>query len=249
MTQAPNDQWNPSLYRQNASFVSANGQQVLALLPANPGSRVLDLGCGEGSLAAIMQESGLQVLGVDASPNMVEATKAKGIEAMVVDATALPFHQEFDAVFSNAVLHWVKPPEKAIEGIYRALKPGGFFVAEFGGKGNVATICDALGAALEKRGVDGTNPWYFPTVEEYTNLLEKQGFVVEQCFLVDRPTPLPSGMAAWLKTFAFAYLKNCSEEMADSVINEVTEYLRPRLCSASGEWTADYVRIRLRAHL
>lgn len=243
------DAWSAENYNKNAAFVSVYGEEIFSWLAPEAGEKILDLGCGEGTLATKLMAWGVTVVGVDASQAMVTAAQNKGVNASVMDATALSFHSEFDAVFSNAVLHWVKPPEKAIEGIYNALKPGGRFVAEFGGKGNVEALQTALIHVVNHRGKDGNalNPWYFPSPEEYTALLEKQGFHVEKCVLFERPTPLPTGIDGWLKTFAHPFLSDFSEEEKNQIITEVIEAVRPKLCNAQGEWSADYVRLRVSA--
>ncbi|MBL0319332.1 MAG: methyltransferase domain-containing protein [Alphaproteobacteria bacterium] len=246
---AENQSWNVGLYNQNASFVSEYGQEVLEWLAPKSGERILDVGCGEGTLALIMSECKAHVVGIDASEDMVEAAKKKGVEAYVMDAAALSYKQAFDAVFSNATLHWVKPPEKAVEGIFNALKDGGRFVAEFGGKGNVETIQTALIESVSKRDKDGKelNPWYFPSPDEYKNLLEAQGFSVEKCELFIRPTPLKTGIEGWLRTFANPFLSSFSEQEAKDIITEVIVQVRPILWNQDMGWFADYVRLRVKA--
>lgn len=241
--------WNADEYNKNASFVSAYGSEIISWLAPQKDEKILDVGCGEGTLAVKLMEYGAKVVGVDASENMVQSAQQKGVEVYVIDATALSYEQAFDAVFSNAALHWVKPPEKAVEGIYRALKPGGRFVAEFGGKGNVGTIQKALIKAVSKRGKDGNalNPWYFPAPDEYRILLENQGFQVERCELFERMTPLPTGIEGWLETFANPFLSGFPEEERKQIIAEVMEAVRPVLSNARGEWFADYVRLRVKA--
>jgi trans-aconitate methyltransferase len=181
---------------------------------------------------------------------MVEAAKARGINASVMDARDLLFREEFDAVFSNAVLHWVKEPERAIAGIAKALKPGGRFVAEFGGKGNVKTIEDALITAVEYLYFDGKSlsPWYYPAPQEYQTLLEKHGLQVETIALIPRPTPLPNGMRGWLKTFAGPFLKPFPESFHEHLLGEAEVIMKPVLCDKDGNWYADYVRLRVSAN-
>ena len=208
-----NHHWNVADYQKFASFVSQLGEPLLDLLKPKPGERVLDLGCGDGLLTKRLVQAGCIVIGVDSSQQMVEAAVARGIEAQVMDARELTFDNEFDAVFSNAVLHWVKEPEKAVFGIAKALKFGGQFVAEFGGKGNIQTIEHALIHVINSFGYDGKslNPWYYPDPISYRNILENHGFHVESIALIPRSTPLPLGMNGWLKTFAvpcsFSYRK------------------------------------------
>ncbi|MGH9515320.1 MAG: class I SAM-dependent methyltransferase [Terriglobales bacterium] len=251
--ETPSQEWNASRYAKNARFVSDLGEPVLDLLNPQAGERILDLGCGDGALTERIIARCAEVLGVDASTDMVAAAHKKGISARVVDAFQLGFHSEFDAVFSNAALHWMKrDPEAVIQGVRRALKPGGRFVGEMGGHGNVAAITVALCSGLERYGVKDSTaiiPWYFPSVGEYQKRLENAGFRVESVELIPRPTPLPTGMRAWLETFAIPFTNSVPKAARAAFLDEVTEKLRPVLCDSSGRWTADYVRLRFRAQL
>jgi SAM-dependent methyltransferase len=161
---------------------------------------------------------------------------------------ALPFEAEFDAVFSNAALHWMTSPQPVLEGVYRALRPSGRFVAEMGGHGNVAAIITAMRAVARLRGGDESlaGPWFFPTPESYGRMLEQAGFTVRRIELIPRPTKLKAGMAAWLKTFRDVFFQQFGAD-APLVRAEVEDLLRPVLCDAQGQWTADYVRLRFEA--
>jgi SAM-dependent methyltransferase len=222
------------------------GAGVLEWLAPQPGERILDLGCGDGQLTAKIAACGAQVVGVDASPAMIASAQAKGIDARVANAEALPFLAEFDAVFSNAALHWVRDQDAMLAGVHRALKQGGRFVAEMGGHGNVAAILVALMAVLERHGFggkeDGVN--YYPTPQSYRARLERHGFHVEEIQLIPRPTPLSAGMAAWLVTFRSGILGSIPEELRSTVVEETVALLRPVLCDEEGNWTGDYVRLR-----
>ncbi len=242
-------EWNVENYQKFADFVPQLGQPLLDLLQPQPKERVLDLGCGDGALTEKLVQAGCEVVGVDASPEMVKAAKTRGINAYVMDARELTFTQEFDAVFSNAVLHWVKEPEPAVTGIARALKPGGRFAAEFGGKGNVKTIEDALIQVVDYLYPNGRNlsPWYYPAPEEYQAILEKHGLKVESIALIPRPTPLPQGMRGWLKTFAGPFLQPFSESFHEHLLSEAETLMKPTLCDKDGNWHADYVRLRVLA--
>ncbi len=242
-------QWNVGDYQQFASFVPQLGQPLLDLLQPKPGELVLDLGCGDGVLTEKLVQAGCEVIGVDSSPQMVEAARARGLNASVMDARDLIFRQEFDAVFSNAVLHWVKEPELAVAGIARALKPGGRFVAEFGGQGNVKTIEDALINVVSLCGFDGKalSPWYYPAPETYQAILAQHGLYVETIALIPRITPLPDGMRGWLKTFAGPFLKPFDELMHELLLREAEDRMRSVLCDKDGNWHADYVRLRVLA--
>jgi SAM-dependent methyltransferase len=239
--------WNPRQYAENARFVSELGMPVVELLAPAPGERVLDLGCGDGTLTVKLASLGCDVVGVDSSPEMVAAAKALGLDARVMRGEALQFVEEFDAVFSNAALHWMSEPAKVVSGVWRALKPGGRFVGEFGGHGNVSTILAALESALARRGISVPSPWYYPRVEDYRGLLEAQGFVVERIALFPRPTPLPGDMRGWLEIFAQSYLSAVPAGELNVFVSEVVDALRATLCDADGVWLADYVRLRFSA--
>jgi len=247
---APGQSWDPDRYARNAAFVPALGQPVLDLLAPRSGERILDLGCGDGALTAKLVAAGADVVGVDASAEQIAAAQAAGLDARVVDGAALDFDAEFDAVFSNAALHWMRDPDAVIAGVARALRPGGRFVAEMGGAGNCGAIRDALYAALERRGLDAAafDPWYFPGIEEYAGRLEAHGFAVETIELVPRPTPLPGDIADWLDTFAESFLAAVPEAGRGEIKDELREALRPTL-QDNGQWFADYVRLRFAAHL
>jgi SAM-dependent methyltransferase len=178
---------------------------------------------------------------------MVESARKRGLDARVMPAEELAFDGEFDAVFSNAALHWVLEPQKAVAGIYRALKPGGRFAAEFGGAGNVAQVCEALSAALARRGHDFAtlSPWYFPSPEEYSAILRATGFSVETIGLHDRPTRLDGDLGDWLALFAPSLLEVLPPLEREKAVDEIREMLRPKQCDEQGVWTVDYVRLRL----
>jgi len=241
--------WNPEVYAANAAFVPNLGAGVLDWLAPQPGERILDLGCGDGQLTAKIAAAGAEVVGVDASSDMVEGAISRGIDARVVNAETLPFHSEFDAVFSNAALHWVRNHDAMMAGVKRALKPGGRFVAEMGGLGNIAAIRTALVAVLGRHGLSGIEEAenYYPAPQIYAARLASHGFSVERIELIPRPTPLPTGMAAWLTTFRKGVLDAVPEHLRATVIEEVVTLLAPALCDEQGNWTGDYVRLRFRA--
>jgi SAM-dependent methyltransferase len=243
--------WDPELYGRNASFVPELGRELIDVLDPRPGHRILDLGCGDGRLTLELAARGAHVVGVDAAPAMVAAARARGVDARLADARRLPFDAEFDAVFSNAALHWMGSPEEVLVGVRRALRPGGRFVGEFGGHTNIAAIVVALLAVLQRRGVDGRPllPWYYPTAEEYGARLRQAGFAVDSVVLFPRPTPLPSGVGDWLDTFAGGILAHLPEGERRAARDEAVELMRWSLCDAGGHWTADYVRLRFAAHV
>ena len=246
------DVWDADRYDANARFVSDLGLGVLEWLNPCEGERILDLGCGDGVLTEKISAAGVSVLGIDASPDMIESAVARGTNAKVADAHALQFLSEFDAVFSNAALHWMTKPDAVIDGVAKALKPGGRFVAEFGGHGNVAAIRTALSAVIEKRfGIEDSPStiWYFPSVAEHRARLESAGFSVQRIALIPRPTPIPSDMAEWLETLAAPVLAKVPETDRAAVRDETVRLLRPALCDHNGNWTADYIRLRFEATL
>ncbi len=242
--------WNATQYAQQGRFVADLAGGVLGLLAPRPGERILDLGCGDGALTAKIAASGAQVVGVDASASMIEAAQALGLDARVMNAEALPFDAEFDAVFSNAALHWVRNQEAMLTGVYRALKPGGRFVAEMGGHGNIAAIRVALAGVLSQWGLDAYTMEnnFFPSDTQYRTRLESAGFLVEEIALIPRPTKLPaSGMRGWLETFRRGLLEQLPAERRETAIEETVALLKPVLHTEAGGWTADYVRLRFHA--
>jgi len=243
--------WDSALYDSSLGIVTRLGAGVLDLLAPKPGLRVLDLGCGTGHLTAQIAAAGADARGIDAAETMIARARelyphvrfdvARG-EDFVLDAPV-------DAVFSNAALHWMSQPEAVATCVYRALAPGGRFVAEMGGKGNVAAIVDALTRALDEAGVprEGRyNPWYFPSVGEYATLLERVGFEVRHMDLFDRPTPLddcPNGAADWIRMFGDDFLRAAPPDRRDRVVERATALARPALYR-DGRWFADYRRLR-----
>lgn len=242
--------WNAGTYDANARFVSDLAGAVVEWLDPKPGERILDVGCGDGPLTQQLAEFGCDVVGVDSSGNFVEACKAKGLDARLMDGHDLQFDGEFDAVFSNAALHWMTRPAEVIDGIKRALKPGGRFAAEFGGHGNVAAIVTAMRGVAVNRGANPASVmcWYFPTPDEYSALLNDAGFEVQRIGLFPRPTPLKTGMEAWLKLFSLPFFEQFGEASEDA-LKETADLLAPSLQDDSGNWTADYVRLRVEARL
>ncbi len=241
--------WDPDRYAENVRFVSELGQGVVELLAPLPGERILDLGCGDGVLTKQLAARGCDVLGVDGSREMIEAACAQGVEARVMDGQELSFENEFDAVFSNAALHWMKRPDEVLEGVARALRPGGRFVAEFGGGDNCAEVVNALSECLSLRGIDAdsVNPWYFPDPEEYREKLVRHGFEVTSLELFPRPTPLPGDVGAWLETFAQSFTATLAVEERKGFLGEVRDKLRPTLFNEGKGWWVDYVRLRFAA--
>ncbi len=246
--------WDASLYDDCHSFVWKLGGDLLDLLAPVPGERILDLGCGTGALTAAIAERGAEVLGIDSSPEMVEQARRRypALRFDVTDGREFSFPLQFDAIFSNAALHWMSPPERVVESVRRALRPGGRLVAEFGGKGNVRAILEALRAALRAEGYPAcaeVNPWYFPSISEYAGLLEGRGMSVRYAELRDRPTRLEEGemgLRNWLRMFAGAFFERVPGDSHESLWRTVEDSLRPSLFR-DGAWYADYRRLRLLA--
>ena len=243
--------WDPERYARNARFVAELGAPLVALLAPRAGEHILDLGCGDGTLSVELMAAGATVVGVDAGADMVAAAKALGVDAHVGDGQALTFDNAFDAVFSNAALHWMRDADAVVAGVKRSLKPGGRFVAEFGGAGNVANVMGALVAALERRGIDGRarSPWYFPTPEAYREKLEAHGFTVASIALIPRPTPLPGDIRDWLETFCESFLGGVPAAERAALKDEAATALEATNRDADGGWSVDYVRLRVAAHI
>ncbi len=242
--------WNSELYDRNHAFVFKYGEEVVALLNPRAGERILDIGCGTGHLTQRIAEAGAQVIGLDNSPDMVAAALATypSIEFVVADAADFRFAEPFDAIFSNAALHWVANAEQAMHCMARALKPGGRLVVELGGKGNIATITNALTAAIDAIAhlrIDRGR--HFPSVAEYAGLAERQGLEVTYAALIDRPTRLAdgaNGLRNWLEMFDEGVLSRIPADRREAVISRVEAQTRASLF-VDGCWVADYKRLRM----
>lgn len=239
--------WDASRYAKSGAFVHQLAGGVVEWLAPVAGEAILDLGCGDGSLTERLAGLGAEVVGVDASPAMVRAAEARGLHVEEADATRMPFSDgSFDAVFSNAALHWIRNQDAMLGEVRRVLRRQGRFVAEMGGHGNIAAIRVAFASVLARYGCDGERcANYFPTTDEYAARLERQGFRVEQMALIPRPTLLPEGgMREWLKIFRRGVLDTLHESKRERVIEETVSLLEPVLRDTQGKWTADYVRLR-----
>lgn len=247
--QTPSSPWDPSLYQNAHAFVWEMAGEIFALLDPQPGEKILDIGCGTGQLTARIAAAGGEVVGIDTSAEMLE--KARGnfpaIDFRQADARSFSLGLPFDAVFSNAALHWAPEAEEVIVCVARALRPGGRFVAEFGGKGNTGRLVDETAKIASARGIAVRNPWYFPSIGEYSALLERNGFEVRHATLADRPTKLEdgeNGLRRWMEMFGRPLLAPVPEPQRGDFLSE----LEARLWSHyyhDGVWTLPYRRLRI----
>lgn len=249
----PKINWDSQLYNDQHRFVSNYGADVLQWLAPKAGENILDVGCGTGDLAAKIQEAGAKVLGVDASADMVELAKKEypTIQFEQKDAANLDYNRKFDAVFSNATFHWIENQKGLLSGVFKALKPNGRLVAEFGGKGNIKAIVDAIDTAAAQLELSDrviSDFWFFPSIGNYAALLDAAGFETEQMWLFDRPTPLvgEDGMLKWINQFAQHAFLNLTKDEADHITETVIDILRPDYFR-NGIWIADYKRLRIKA--
>lgn len=241
--------WNPECYARNARFVSDLGEPLLDLLDAQRGETILDLGCGDGVLTVKIAAFGCTVYAIDTSYAQIQAAKKRGLQVLVMDGQRLCFRRSFDAVFTNAVLHWMKEPEGVTDSVRNVLKSGGRFVGEFGGKNNIEKIRAALHTALRRRGIDPLpiDPWYYPSAEEYSQLLRSFGFKVTYIELIPRPTRLPGDILGWLEVFAQPFIKATTSRDRERYVIDVRDELKQTLQDSAGDWYADYVRLRFKA--
>jgi SAM-dependent methyltransferase len=254
MTVNTSSRWSPTDYATNAAFVPALGQAALGLLNPQPGELILDIGCGDGTLTRKIMDAGARVIGLDASEAMVEAARARGVDAFVADAEALDLAEQasrfgqFDAVFSNAALHWMLDPAAVASGVFAMLRPGGRFVGEMGGDGNIATLRGGIREELNARGypVPAEDPQWYPGIEEFARLYAHAGFAHIQAQLIPRATALDAGVAAWVRTFRSGWLDvaQVPREARDEVSLAIEQRLEPQLRLPDGSWFADYVRLR-----
>jgi trans-aconitate methyltransferase len=243
--------WNTKAYAANGRFVATLAADVVTLLAPKPGEQILDLGCGDGALTEQLAATGAIVLGVDASSAMLTAARKRNLQVEQHNATALPYHHRFDAVFSNAALHWIafSGQQATLAGVYRALRPGGRFVAEMGGHGNIAAIRTALQSTLAPFHIDAeaVGASFYPAPAVYQRLLEAAGFTIQSIDLIPRPTPLPNGIESWLNTFRNGVLDQLKPSDRATALTNTISLLEPILRDADGNWTADYVRLRFHA--
>ncbi|MBA9027739.1 class I SAM-dependent methyltransferase [Peribacillus huizhouensis] len=245
------DSWNANLYDRKHSFVTEYGNRLIELLAPKAGEKILDLGCGTGDLVKKLHDYKVDVVGVDQSKNMVMQAKNKypTLKFFVQDATNLEYKNEFDAVFSNATLHWVKQPKQALNCIYNSLREDGRFIAEFGGKGNVKTITDEMINQFKESGISyqtANFPWYFPSIAEYSTLMEEAGFKVTFAEHFARPTRLDGddGLKNWMNMFGSEMFEGIDQNKKEDIITQVEIHLKP-IIYIDDHWIADYKRIRI----
>ena len=251
MAESNHDRWDAALYDSKHFVIWQSGVSLVELLAPRTGERVLDLGCGTGHLTQQIADAGADVVGIDSSPGMIEQSRSNfpGLSFLVADAASFNLPDEFDAVFSNAVLHWIKDPGAALDCVWRALKPGGRFVAEFGAEGNIERVVSAILQALDASGrsvVPSFNPWYFPSLGQYARLAEDHGFRVNYATVFDRPTPLEDGydgLGDWLGMFAAQLLEDVPPQEFPALVGDIGRRMKADLFR-EGKWVLDYRRLR-----
>lgn len=241
--------WNAQQYQAKASYVAELGSPVLELLNPQPHEAILDLGCGDGSLTRNIADVAEEVVGIDSSESMVRAAKEKGLTAFPISGDAIPYSNQFDAVFTNAALHWIPDYQSVIQGVHNALKPNGRFIGEFGGYGNIKTLVEAMETVVDQNEAMGqfSNPWFFPSADEYRKHLEDGGFSVVYIELLPRPTHIEAGIREWFKIFADYVISGMPEELEDEFLMQTEQLVKPSLFTEEDGWFADYVRLRFHA--
>lgn len=245
--------WDSNLYDSSHGYVSEYGKALIGYLPEDTSISLLDLGCGTGTLTAELAKRYRRVVGVDSSADMIAKARANypNLELSVCDALELPYESEFDAVFSNAVFHWINDHRRLLGSIRRALKPGGMLVCEFGADGNIAVIESAFSAALREIGIEYRSKYNFPTAERFGSLLNDCGFEITALEAFERPTPLKggsTGLRRWAIQFYASELAELSESEREQVLSGLERRAAPKLLRG-GEWIADYRRLRAAARL
>ncbi len=236
--------WNPEDYARNAAFVPAMGTAALDLLGPRAGEDILDLGCGDGVLTSRIAATGARVTGLDGDQAMLAAARARGLNVVEGDGQRLRYDSAFGAVFSNAALHWMPDADAVARGVSRALRPGGRFVGEYGGHGNVAAIRAGIRAVLERHGLQWREEQRYASAEQWVRTLSAAGFTDIDAKLIPRPTPLTTGILGWLTTFRRGLLDPAPPEHRAAIDAEIEDFLAPLLRDERGQWTADYVRLR-----
>ncbi len=241
---------DPEIMALRMKFMGEFGLPVLDLMNPKPNEKILDIGCGFGSMCLKLKERGCQPLGIDISSSMVAAAIKNGVDARIVNAENMMFHEEFDAVFSVSALHWMRHLGRVASSTIRALKPGGRFVGELGAKGSIATIIAAIRRVMLRHGIEmeSVQSWYFPSVSEFSGALEQAGFAIRSIELLDRPTVLPTDIRDWIKMFGRHYLDSWDKSERDQILRELKEEAGKTMINEKGEWVADYRRLRFVAY-
>ena len=247
------DLWDSSLYEDRHSYIWKKIGNLIDLLDPRPGEHILDLGCGTGHLTSQIAGRGADVTGLDSSLSMLAQARQNypRLRFVLADARNFKLDEAFDAVFSNAALHWIPEAAAVVAGIARALKPGGRLVLEMGARGNIARILEALDGVLRDKGYPARNPWYFPSAGEYALLLEHHAFEVQALWTIERWNKLEhpeKGLREWLEMFAGTWFESVPGKAREGVIAEIESRLRPGLWREGG-WWADYRRLRIVAKL
>jgi len=243
--------WDSKNYSENAGWVHDWGKRVVefVLLP-KPGERILDLGCGNGDVTRLIADAGCNVVGIDSSPEMIETAKSFGVDARLADACRLDFKREFDAVFTNASIHWMRKPRAVVRGAFRSLRKGGRFVGEFGGKGNLKEVVSAMKATFEENPDFGMfhNPWYFPSPVEFGGLLEQSGFRIARIADSRRVVPVEKGIGKFCEIFAKGITRELDAAQKEVFFKSVEKKTRAELyCGRKNLWSVKYVRIGFEA--
>ncbi len=239
--------WDPALYQGKHAFVWEYGKELVELLAPRSGERILDVGCGTGQLTAQIAASGAEATGIDSSPAMIAEARRNypDLRFEEMDAARMTYDRQFHAVFSNAALHWVRDAGAAASGMARALLSGGRLVVEFGGKGNVRQLQEAVAQALRAMGIEvPEGPWFYPSLGEYAGMLERHGLEVTSAWLFDRPTPLAGGLEDWIAMFGARLVARVGPDQRDRFLRLLEQYARPALWR-DGRWFADYRRLRI----
>ena len=246
-------EWNATMYDNKHDFVAEYGKGLLEYIPQNEKQSILDLGCGTGTLTVQLNNLAKTVIGVDQSESMIKKAQEQypNINFLICDTLSLPFENQFDVIFSNAVFHWIKDHETLLDNINKVLKPKGLLVCEFGASGNVATIENAFIKVCHDLGYEYKPKFNFPTTKHFADLLKKKGFIIDKIYDYDRPTPLKDhekGLENWMRQFFASELEEMSKDIQSKIIKEVETLTKDKLWKEN-EWIADYRRLRVIAHI
>lgn len=241
---------DPEVMALRMRFMTEFGIPIVNLMDPKPGERILDVGCGFGSTCLKLKEMGCTPVGIDISNSMVAAATQMGVDARIVNAENMMFNEEFDAVFSVSALHWMRHLDRVASGVMRALKPGGRFVGELGGKGSIINIIGAIRDVLLQHGIEmeSVHSWYFPSVSEFAGSLERAGFRIRSMELIDRPTIIPGDIRDWIKMFGRHFLDSLDVRERDQFLDTVKSVAEKTMVNEKGEWVADYYRLRFIAY-